>query len=288
MRVLFAVIHDLVAFVLQLFTRQVPSRDLSAQNLLLPVPETPLALAPLVVPTLLTPPNTATLLPVRTGAVHEPIGLPEVIYVSVDEAPLFREPTLNVDGVVAKLPFTSELTVVASEGLFWRVVYEAGTAWIEKSVVVHEKMLLYPLFTPGLCYLALDTETKKLRRLIKDEFFTTRVHSPLLGIEYVTYRLQENGRGIDWSKSVRPRLAGTWHQLLKGTRGVTIKISPKTGSVMECGTGEAAILAYVESVAPDETISISSIGRYKPGQYTEEVLTKAAWQELQPLWLQIN
>jgi hypothetical protein len=143
-------------------------------------------------------------------------------------------------------------------------------------------------FTPGLCYLALDAETKKLRRLIKDEFFTTRVHSPLLGMEYVTYRLQESGRKIDWSNSIRPRAAGAWHQLLKGARGITIKISPKTGSIMEYGEGMTAVLAYVESVTPDETISIASVGRYKPGQYSEEVLTKTAWQELKPLWLQIN
>jgi hypothetical protein len=288
MQVLLAVIHDLVTFVLQSFTRAVPTRALSTPALPLFIPEVPLTLAPIMSPTLLSTPSTPTLLPAVTGTIHDPIGSPEVVYVCVDEALLFREPTLSVDGVVAKLPYTSVLTVVAAEGLFWRVVYEVGTAWIEKSVVVHEKMSVYPVFTPGLCYLALDTETKKLRRLIKDEFFTTRVHSPLLGVEYVTYRLQERGRTIDWSSSVRPRLAGTWHQLLKGVRGVTIKVSPKTGSIMEYGTGETATLAYVESVAPDETISISSIGQYKPGQYTEVMLSKTAWQELQPLWLQIN
>ena len=288
MRVLFAVIHDLVTFVLQPFSRPVPPEVLSTSPVPLLTREVPLALAPLPSPTLLTSPSTPTLLPLTTGTVNDLIGLPEVVYVCVDEAPLFREPTLSVDGVVAKLPYASVLSVVVAEGLFWRVIYETGTAWVEKSVVVHDKGFVYPVFTSGLCYLALDTETKKLRRLIKDEFFTTRVHSPLLGMEYVLYRLQESGRKIDWSNTIRPRLAGTWHQLLKGARGVTIKVSPKTGSVMEYGAGLKAVLAYVESVAPDETISVSSIGRYKPGQYTEEVLTKAAWQELQPLWLQIG
>ena len=145
-----------------------------------------------------------------------------------------------------------------------------------------------PHLVSGTTYLAADSETKKLRALIQDDFFTADLYLPLLGVEYVTYRLEQMGRFIDWS-DIRPRPAGVWHQLLKGRSGVTVKVTPKTGSIMEYQTDSGeGIVGYVEAVTPGEDVTLASVGRYSNGQYLVETLPKEAWQALRPVWLQIQ
>ena len=285
MRLLWAVIQDLFDFIWQSFSTTAHETDYAKQAL--PEPLTKLALMPETQPGLLSPTSAPVLISREVSKQPETSFSPHLVYVQVESVPLYLEAALQVDGVISYAPYATALSVVGSHGHFWRVVHGEGTAWIEKNMVTDDRNVLYPIFTGGNSYLALDTETKKLRRLIKDEFFAVRVHSPLLGTEYIQYRLQLHGQGIDWVGVGRPRLAGVWHSLLRGRRDVVVKVSPKTGSIMECGEGDKAFLAYVESVSPDETISISSIGRYKPGQFVEEVLTKEQWQALRPLWLQI-
>ncbi len=286
MRLLWAVIQDLFDFIWQSFSPTVHETDHTTQAL--PEPLTKLALMPETQPVLLSTTPAPVLIPSEVWKQPETSFSPHLVYVLVESAPLYLAAALQVDGVITNVPYATALSVVSSHGLFWRVVHGEGTVWVEKNMVTDDKNVIYPTFTGGNSYLALDTETKKLRRLIKDEFFAIRVHSPLLCTEYIQYRLQLRGRSIDWLGVGRPRLAGAWHSLLRGRRDVVVKVSPKTGSIMECGEGATAFLAYVESVSPDETISMSSIGRYKPGQFLEEVLTKEEWQALQPLWLQIS
>ncbi len=209
-------------------------------------------------------------------------------YVITTTAEVLERPLWAFDSVCARLGYGMMVTILGYQGRFARIRYETGSAWVLKDQLSAQASDALPQFNSGTSYLAADSETKKLRRLINDDFFTAELYLPLLGVEYVTYRLQKIGLTIKWSAK-RPRPAGSWQQLLKGQPGVTIKIAPKTGSIMEYQTEiGVGVIGYVEAVTPNETVTLASVGRDIEGQYLVETLTKEVWQALRPVWLQIQ
>lgn len=46
-------------------------------------------------------------------------------------------------------------------------------------------------------------------------------------------------------------------------------------------------VAYVESVFPDGTITISEIGPWKDGVYGERSLAQEMWRELKPVFIEV-
>ena len=99
--------------------------------------------------------------------------------------------------------------------------------------------------------------------------------------------MRRRSKSLSWPLE-RPRSAGQWHKILKGTPGVSIGIKPRIDSVMEFvledGRGH---VAYVEGVASDETITVSEANWPHEGIYNERVLTFEEWRELQPVFISL-
>jgi hypothetical protein len=55
--------------------------------------------------------------------------------------------------------------------------------------------------------------------------------------------------------------------------------------VLECKGDKEQFLAFVESVIPDDSIIISSIGRHEAGVYEKQEFTRAQWRELRPVFI---
>jgi hypothetical protein len=209
-------------------------------------------------------------------------------YVTVPVTKVFIRPLYAFDTVISKISFGEAIIVFDYSGRFARVKYKDITGWVLKDDVTFDKNSVLPNLQSDTVYLANDGETRKLRTLINDEFFASELYLPLLGVEYVYYRLLINNRQIPWGAG-RPREAGQWKNLLRGQAGVKIGIQPKTGSIMEYFTEEGeGKISYVEAVHPDDSVVLTSVGRLKEGQYLNENLTKDEWQIWGPVWIQLQ
>jgi hypothetical protein len=232
------------------------------------------------------PPATVALTPAQVQTALTSRG--ESLYVVADSAQLFHRPVLSFDGVVRTVPYGTGLTMLGYEGRFARVMDGDTTAFVLKDLCSVDRTDIYPTLLSGEIYTANHPDTKKIRTLLHDTFFATQLFLPLQAVEFVTYRLKLASRVIDWP-AVRPRLAGTWQQLLKGRLGIQIGIQPKTGALLEFikpdGTG---FLAYTKAVHADESIVIEGVGRLIEGEYREEPLSKEEWQALQPVWISVT
>ncbi len=212
----------------------------------------------------------------------------DTAYILTTEAKAFHRPVWTFDGVVKSFPYATAVTVLGYEGRFARVANDGSTLFILKDELTTHKDEIFAEFHTGEIYSANHPDTKKVRRLIRDEFFTTELCMPLLGVEFVMYRLLLAGRSIVW-KSTRPRLAGQWQNLLKGQMGIQIGIMPKTGAVFEYTKADGSgFLGYTKAVHVDDSIVIEGMGRMIEGEYKEEVLTKEVWHELRPVWIAIQ
>ncbi len=291
MHILWEVVVDLSHFFCSIIT--VPFKPTATTLLLADMPKTasiPSLLAPLPEPTLLPKPIVTPLLSEASlSELSMETLAPEVAYVATASARVLQKPLWSFDGVYTSFPYGTKIAVLGYEGRFARVEYGSGSAWILMDELTTQPRDVFPEFHAGKIYLAADLETRKVRQFIKDEFFTTDLYLPLQAVEYVQYRLARLGLILPWQDE-RPRSAGLWHTWLKGRRGVTIKVAPKTGSLMEyfdeaIGLG---VLAYAESVTPDETVQISGIGIDKEGCFSTKQLTKEAWQALRPVWIVVQ
>ncbi len=201
---------------------------------------------------------------------------------------IFARPLWSFDGVISLLSYGDKVQIVSYEGRFARIGYDSVAGWVLKDDLTTDATVIYPIFESGHVYSALDDETKKLRRLIRDEFFTEELYIPLQAGELVAYRLQAAGRTITWS-SVRPRLPGSWHEILRGSPGVSISITPRTGSVIEgYQTTQEPFLGYVTAVDPENTITFEVVGLHEEGKYEQLSVKQAVWQEWRPVFIQLN
>lgn len=210
------------------------------------------------------------------------------VYVVTTEAPVFCRPVLTYDGVLTRLPYATPLTVLGYEGRFARVVVLDTTGFILKDDITEDKKEIFPEFLSEEIYSNNHPDTKKVRTLLKDEFFTTAMYLPLQAVEFVVYRLRIEGRDINWSHE-RPRLAGRWQNILKGRAGIQIGVMPKTGAVIEFlkpdGSG---FVGYTKAVHVDDTIVMQGVGRLIEGEYREEIVTKEVWHEWRPVWISVS
>lgn len=212
----------------------------------------------------------------------------DTAYILKPDTKAFHRPVWTFDGVVKSFPYATAVTVLGYEGRFARVASDNSTLFILKDELTIHKEEIFADFHTGEIYSANHPDTKKVRRLIRDEFFTTELCMPLQGVELVMYRLLLAGRRIEW-KSTRPRLAGQWQNLLKGQMGIQIGIMPKTGAIFEYTKSDGSgFLGYTKAVHVDDSIVIEGMGRMIEGEYREEVLTKEVWHELRPVWIAVQ
>jgi hypothetical protein len=283
MQVLLAVIADLYQFIRSFVAS--PQKPVEPEARLdLPAPAGKQLLSPLHPATVVLPApslDTATVTPVRTSWSGESTSR-----IAALEVPLHREPTEAFDNVLTKLPYGTVVTEVRRSGRWVLIEAASRTGWVLADVVLPEAEVL-PQFKLGYAYDAPHGEVQKLRNSIADGFNGIGSCSPLMGVEYVTYKLKCGGRTIVWPETYN-RLPGTWQRKLRGVRGIRIDVMPHTGSVMEYIIDDVGYVAYVEKVAPDLKITVSGIGLTNESQYTEQVLPHNVWRELRPVFIQVT
>lgn len=248
-------------------------RELSAESSLVAQPSDATVLSP--VPDLVVPPI-------------QPIVGSQTAYILVPKAHCLSRPVKSFDGVVGQCTYAEKVLVDKTEGMFAHVHAARCTGWIELAQLTEDKASITPQFSSSIVYNMLHPETIKLRKLTQDEQLGNALHLPLQGLEYILFRLNEQGILVDW-QGARPRLPGSWQTLLRGVKGVTMNIEPKTGSVLETsGTEAKPFLAYVESVSPDSILTITSVGRKNEGEFLREEIVKAQWIEWRPVFISFS
>jgi len=207
-------------------------------------------------------------------------------YVNKQKANVLTVPALTLDGVLLEIPFGSVVEILETQNRWFKIIYKGVNGWMLRDDLVEE--LKEPQFKLGNFYPSDAEETIVIRSTLDDEFAGALASLPLAGEEYVSYRLKRQGVKIAWGKE-RPRLSGTWQNLLKGRPGSHIGITPKKGAVMEIVLDSTmGHLAYIEAVYPDQSILISEVGWPEIGQYSERTLPKAEWIEWRPVFIEIT
>lgn len=222
--------------------------------------------------------------------VLETVGRPEkntIMYTGGQSIPLYKQPTVEFDGILARIPYGAMVMVLEGRGRWSRVLYGKEEGFVLRDELVDRASGVYPDFTIGERNESDDPNTLKVRACIEDEFGGGAADVPLQASEYVLYKLYRKGKKIDWP-DVRPRTSGRWHEILKGSQHVHMGIAPKEGFIMEYtqSDGEGHV-AYIETVLLDETISISEANYPEDGIYNERILTKEEWRELHPVFIEV-
>lgn len=212
----------------------------------------------------------------------------EVGYVIVEKGRLWQKPFLAFDSVIKTLSYGYKITVMSYEGRFAKVDVDNQIGYLLKDEITCKPRDVFPVFIKEFVYLADNAETIRLRKLIADNFSATDLYLPIQAEEFIMYQLLISNRNLPWGNE-RPRLAGNWHNLLKGKLGVKIGIDARAGSIMEYNRADGSgSLALIKTVRSDDQIVMQSIGRKLEGEYLEESLTKSEWQKLSPIFIQIS
>lgn len=231
----------------------------------------------------------------QTGAEEEaiavdnaPLHSPIVMYVREPQGTArLVGPQLEFDGCVETVSYGTAVTVVGYRGRYASILRAGHTGWIAKDALTPDKSAVWPQFRDKRQYLATDEDTLKVRALLADIFLAGALMLPLQAAEYILVRLQSDHRHIVWP-DVRPRVPGSWQQILRGVRGIHNGITPKTDSIMEWMSDDGVgRLVYVEAVSPDNTIAYSGVGLHEAGHYESGVFTEAEWRELRPVFIEV-
>ena len=255
-----AVVQDLWDFVLGR-----PSHTLPAAQ---PTPHTPAAT---------TPANQADDV-MTTG---------QQVYVAVPSARCYRDFSGTTE-LVAAFSYGQVLTVEDARGDYLRVRTPQKQGWVSGEEVVDDPNTVFPQFASGQFYSSADGATRQLRLFLKDQFLADQHKLPVQAAEYVLYRLARQGLSLPVPTG-REYLSQSWQTLLRGSAGVHIGIEPKTNAVLEVARQRAAsMLAYVEAVHPDESLTLCSFGREKAGVYQVDTVAKAEWKEWRPVFISLR
>jgi len=231
--------------------------------------------------------NLDTALSKVTGAeaiLHAPV----VMYVSVAlGTACVQSPHIDFDSVIEILPYGTAVTVIGYQGRFASVNRSNITGWVLKDDISPQKSNVWPQFISGTTYDMYHEVTVQTRLLINDMFGAGALGLPLQAGEYITVRLKSEHRTIVWSRK-RPRAAGMWAKLLRGTAGIHIGVSPKTDSIIEWQEeGGEGRLGYVDAVAADNTITIGAVGVGEAGLFTVKTMSEEVWRELRPVFIEV-
>lgn len=224
----------------------------------------------------------------------KPTGLSEIhptgqrAYVTEEAVPVLKEPRVRFDTVLGQLPYAEIVGVTAMENGFAHIQTESVSGWVNAEYLSDDKNVLFPQLQPGTVHTAQHENTIKIRKLLRDDLLGGFLRMHLQASEFVLYQMKLSHKQLPWPLD-RPRTPGTWHALLRGLSGVTIGVAPRTAAVIEFfGADQAGVIGWVDSVAPDESIKILSVGRFIEGEYRVDTLTSQEWRELRPVFISIT
>lgn len=208
-----------------------------------------------------------------------------IIYVATMGAPLRANPHTGVDNVIRNIPYGSMLVALQTEDRWVRVFHMGTEGYVSLDDVVDKAAYVYPKFVIGESNTSIDPNTERVRAMIEDTFSCGESDLPLQAEEYVLYKIVRTGAHVDWG-DVRPRVAGTWSDILKDRPQTTVSTEPKIRSVMEFrlenGQGH---LAFVESVFDDGSVQLSEANWPENGIYNERVIVSEEWKKLNPTFI---
>jgi hypothetical protein len=212
-----------------------------------------------------------------------------LLYVEArDGVALLATPHLAFDTSLRMLAFGQAVTLKRFHDRYAEVLVRGQVGFIPKDALTESVERVQPRLHTGTIYEATHEATSAIRLLLEDTFLAGALALPLQAGEYVLYRLMRDHVTIPWP-SVRPRMPGQWHTLLRGQIGVHSGVAPKTDSVMEWlaedGDGR---LAYVDAVLPDQTLRLSGVGIAVAGEYSELTVPASLWREWRPVFITIT
>ena len=233
---------------------------------------------------LLAAPTAATSL-TSTKNRSEDISAGQDVYIAYPDTPCYLRPAIVRDTVLGVFDYADLVRVVATQDHWVRVANDTLEGWTERTHLTTSRNDVQPTFSSGEVYDADDPETLKLRTWIRDEFGVAALRLPALNCEYVWFQMMQKQSVFNWPP-LRPRTPGRWSELLRPESSVLVSAVPMTGSIMEYDDEQkTAELWYVESVTPEESVTISGFTGEDKGFYIVKTLTKDEWTKLQPRYI---
>jgi len=212
---------------------------------------------------------------------------PDERYVVAARTPVSMFPYQGFDTTLSYVSFGDSVTVRSYQGSYAQIMTATGPGWVKKDSLVAQRSTVWPTLTVNDIYQFDSTATQLVRKHVKNAFNTEVLRLPLQSVEYVSYRLLQSRRVVNWGPN-RPRVPGVWQQLLKGRSGIHIGVQPLADSVMEyCTDAGEGVLYYVEAVTPDNTVLCSTVGLVVAGQYTSHAFPVSYWRELRPVFIDV-
>ncbi len=220
----------------------------------------------------------------------EVLNKPGMLYVVKDllGTKLFKDPVQQFDCQLRTLPYGQIVALRRFMGAYAEVLAFGQVGFVHKDALTPQLESVWPVLVSGTVYLADHPVTKIYRQHMADEFSGAALGLPLTAEEYVTVRLLRDRLAINWPLT-RPRVAGSWHTLLRGVTGVRSMIAPQPDTIIEWFLeDDIGRLGYVEAVLPDETLKISAVGVMVPGEYTESIVPAHLWREWRPVFINVR
>lgn len=214
-----------------------------------------------------------------------------IAYVVEDKSPCFSSPLLIDNTKVSTFDYGDLVLVEMFTDSYAKIRSNQLSGFMALKDLVDDIKLVVPNLKSSFTYKSKNPETIKLRKYINQQQVNIGLHLPLQPIEFIYYKLRLNGIAIDWPKNASKYL-GEWNHELKGIKGVSMSVEPRTRSLMEFNrendNGGRPFAAWIESVSPDLTITMQSIGRVDVGEYRSEVFTYDEWKEWRPVFISFS
>jgi len=207
-------------------------------------------------------------------------------------------PEIRSDNILGVLKFGQEISVLKEQEKWFEIECLDKKGWVscyflteenpvqerENQIITKKETLsdLLPDFKTGIANLASDSNTLKLRKIIKDEFGGGVNNWDLQCTEYVQYKVQQIGITIQWP-SERPRHGGKWSKIFERSGMYKVLNTPKAGCAMSFTSGlrnsNVGHVAFIEEIFDNWSIKISEANWPPPGKYWERILIKSQWQD---------
>lgn len=210
-------------------------------------------------------------------------------YVKVDIAPCFSQPEQSVDTKLGSFLYGDKVMVVRTINNFVEVRTATMCGWLDEKDLTDDFNKVLPNFKNATIYGSGDEEVIKLRRLIQDEVLGQYLNLPLQSLEFALSVLKIKQTHVPWP-AIRPRLPGSWKNILRGIKGVSMSLEPHTGAILEYAgdDGVSGFFGYVEAVRPDQSITLLSVGRVEEGEYRSEECSRDVWKEWRPVFISFS
>lgn len=206
-------------------------------------------------------------------------------FILFPDTPCYLRPALVKDTVLGVFGYATKVKVVAQQADWVRITDGDIEGWTECSHLTQKETDVLPTFEVGAVYDADHPETLKLRTYISDEFGVVFLHTAALNSEYVWFKMLQQRTHFSWPP-LRPRTPGRWSEILRPEPSVHISAVPLTGSIMEyMDKKNVAQLYFVESVTPEEAVTVNGFTGADNGEFISCTFTKDEWTSLRPRYI---